>query len=328
MTEPVLPKQHWWERHLSWLPAFLVFFLIASLGLGIWFLASMEERYVASAGVRLSLGAAELAERLDTLLKKQSEQVRLTAKRLGREGVTPQSVSQILLSMKEGSPLPVWIGITDSAGQVLGTTNEQFLGEEFIQQDGFEGATSQAHVRVVIAGGVETAEGQVNQIGNKPLLAWSSKVLDTDGVQQGTVIARLEMSTLEPYFTKIVEMLASRLSFQSTEGSALEYGIVTPQGLTVFDSIPEQVGTMNPNPFGLSANELMQVDRPGYVEGAHLHRRVSVLTGYAPIQEMGMGDAANWVVLLRSDKSLLLTLFRADAWKVALVWALVGLPAG
>ena len=328
MKPPVLPKQHWWERHISWLPSFLVLFLIASLGMGIWFLSSMEERYVASAGVRLSLGATELAERLDTLLKKQSEQVRLTAARLGREGLASNNVSAMLLAMKEGSPLPVWIGITDRAGKVIGTTNEQFLGEEFLQHDRDEGVRSQDQVRVVIAGGVESVEGEVTQIGKTPLLAWSSKVFDANGVEQGTVVARLELSTLEPYFAKIVEMLASRFSFHASEGRALEYGIVTPQGLTVFDSIPEQVGMINPNPFGLSANELIQVDQPGYVEGSHLHSRVSVVTGYAPIREMGMGDSANWVVLLRSDKALLLTLFRADAWKVALVWALVGLPAG
>jgi PAS domain S-box-containing protein len=276
----------------------------------------VETRLVAAMGRSLTLAAAEIADKLDRVLFERYGDALMIARTVRFKPHDREYLSDSLDSvMRIYSPMYLWLGVTDAQGRIVAATDPRAIGSDRSQTPWFRVAktTGQMHI-----GDVEPAHAA----NGLEALSFTMPIYGPQGEFAGTVSTRVGVPTLEELLTQTIRGMEAR------EGllGKIEYQFLTQEGRAFIDSDLEHKGNINLKKAGLPSALLSESDTPGYVEEQHLRRHVAVVTGYARTKGYGEFKGLRWTVLIRMDRSLILTPVRTVLKNLGLAGVTVWVP--
>ncbi|HEX2055445.1 MAG TPA: PAS domain-containing protein, partial [Nitrospiraceae bacterium] len=304
------------RRPYRWLPVLILGMTIVAVVIGVVMARSIETSLVAAAGQNLTLGAAEIAGKLDRLLFERYGDARVMAHTFAARMADRKYLTEYLQWMKEShGPVYLWLAVTDAQGHIVASTDNSIARLNRGQATWFQTVqrTHQVYVEELEA---KASGGPVEAVGI------TAPVLGPKGEFLGTVSTRVSLATLEEVLIETIRQI------QESEPSAgpFEYQFLNEQGYLFVDSLSDQKPDINFKQLGLPSALLSESGKQGYVEEDHLRRRTRVVTGYA--QTKGYGDYAGlrWTILLRMDRDIILLPIRAMMWKLGIAGVVVWLP--
>ncbi len=301
-------------RWLLLLIVSLTVMAILTMGIAMRYL---EERLVDTAGESLALATAEIADKLDRLLFERYTDIQLMARALADRTENRTYLREYLSGIKEVyQPVYLWLSVTDAEGRIIASTETSTLGADRSRTEWFRSAKER---RRVFMGDLPASE----ELNGTRALPLSAPILDRKGRVVGVVAAWVGLATLEDVMTRTVRAMKEEPDLTGN----IEYQFVTRDGVPFIDSDVEHRGQSNLQEGGLPSALLSLSGFPGYVQERHIRRGVEVVTGYARSQGYGDFKSHRWTVLLRRDRSDILTPIRAVLSKLWVASGAIGIPA-
>jgi PAS domain S-box-containing protein len=299
----------------TWLPVLILGMTIVAVVIGVVMGRSIETSLVKAAGQNLTMGAAEIAGKLDRLLFERRGDVQMMAHAFAGRTADRKFLAQYLEWMKEShKPVYLWLAVTDAQGRIVASTDSAVSKLDREQTSWFQTVqrTHQPYIEELEA---RASGGPVGAVGiTAPMLGPKGEFL-------GTVTTRVGLGTVEEVLIETIREI------QRSEPSAgpFEYQFLSEQGYAFVDSISDGGPRVNLKESGLPSALLSESGKQGYVEEDHLRRHTRVVTGYA---QTGFGDppGLRWTILLRMDRDVILLPIRAMMWKLGMAGAVVWLP--
>ena len=316
MSTPVNPPRSVPARRYRWLPYVIIVMTVLTLAAGLFLVQYVERRLVDATGEQLTLAAAEVSDKLDRMLFERYGDVHMMARAFSLRASDPHYLSEYLTWMKaKYDPVYFWLGVTDSQGAIVASTNTALLGQDESRTEWFQQVrlTRRALVQDVA---IHEADNGVETV------AFTVPILDSQKTFLGAVTARVTVPTLEEVTTRTIRSLEDRAGF----GGSVEYQMLTRHGDVFVDSDLLHKAPINLKTLGLPSVLAAQSGIPGFLEERHLRRGVDVVSGYA--QTHGHGDFAGfgWSVLVRMDRQAILAPIQSALWSVGLAAAIVWVP--
>jgi two-component system, cell cycle sensor histidine kinase and response regulator CckA len=288
--------------------------LMMSVGLllGAMALYYLELRLVATTGESLAFAAANIADKLDLILYERSRDVQKAAKALRQHNIT--SLNEYLVWMKRTDPSYRWLAVTDAKGRIVAATDPTGIGKDMNRKPWFQAVRQGKEV--------DAQDVQIYQeTGGIPAIAFTAPIKGDRNEFLGALTTRVGLTSLEDIFTTTKEVLV-RLG----ASPRLEYQFLSRNGDIIVDSALRQEGKLNLKQTGLPSALLADSGQSGYVEETHSRRRVLVVTGYAQTKGYGDFKGFHWAVLVRMDRSAILTPVRSVLWKLGVIGLIICLP--
>ncbi len=280
--------------------------------LGAMALYYLEVRLVATTGESLAFAAANIADKLDLILYERSRDVRKAAKALRKHNTV--SLTEYLVWMKRTDSSYRWLAATDAKGRIVAATDPTDIGKDMSRKPWFQ-AVSQGK-------DVDAQDVQIYQeTGGIPALAFTAPIKGDRNEFLGALTTRVGLTSLEDIFTSTKEVL-DRLG----TSPRLEYQFLSRNGEIIVDSALRQEGRVNLKQIGLPSALFVDTGQSGYVEEMHLRRHLPVITGYAQTKGHGDFKGFHWGILLRMDRSDILTPVRSVLWKLGVIGLIICLP--
>ncbi len=288
--------------------------IVAVLTMGIA-MRYLEDRLINTAGESLALATAEIADKVDRLLFERYGDVEMMARAFTMRPKDYKYLTEYLVWMKD-SYRPVYHGlaVADPQGRIVSSTDPSHLGQDVSQTDWFTTARDQQRVYLGDLGQAEVEIGA---------LILSAPIRDLQGQFAGVVTSRIGLDTLESVMTRTVRALQEEPGFTGN----LEYQFLTREGLAFIDSAKVSGRAVNLREAKLPSAVLSLAGSPGYVQEQDVRRQVQVVTGYARSQGYENVRGYGWAVLLRRDRSDILTPIRDVLSRLWLASGAIGVPA-
>ncbi len=282
---------------------------IASLGL-----RYAERRLVQATGETLSLAAAEVADKVDRVLRERLGDVRIIAAAPVLRSRDWAAMTRFLRDIKAvQAPYYLWLGVADAQGRILAASDPASIGQDRERAAWFRAVRDGAAVHIADVAPFE--EGI-------PTLAFTARLAGPGGEFLGAVTALVGLAELEEAVTQTLRTFRMRADFSGH----LEYQFITGSGTAFVDSGSALTGPVNLLQLGLPSAKLSQADRPGFIEEEHLRRHVPVITGYAKTHGVDAGGGVQWGVLVRMDRDDVLAPIRMDVLRLGALGLLLWLP--
>jgi PAS domain S-box-containing protein len=299
-----------------WLPVLILGMTVVAIVIGTMMARSIETNLVAAAGQNLTMGAAEIAGKLDRLLFERYGDARMMAHTFAGRMADRKYLAEYLQWMKEShGSVYLWLAATDAQGHIVASTDNAIVKLIRGQTTWFQ--TVQQTRRVY----VEELEAKASG-GPVEAVGITAPIIGPKGEFLGTVTTRVSLATLEQVLIETIRQI------QDADPSTgpFEYQFLNQAGALFVDSLSEQRSNVNFKDLGLPSVLLSESGRQGYIEEEHLRRHTRVVTGYA--QTKGYGDYAGlkWTILLRLDRDVILLPIRAIMWKLGMAGMLIWLP--
>jgi PAS domain S-box-containing protein len=299
-----------------WLPVLILGMTVVAIVIGTMMARSIETNLVAAAGQNLTMGAAEIAGKLDRLLFERYGDARMMAHTFAGRMADRKYLAEYLQWMKEShGSVYLWLAATDAQGHIVASTDNAIVKLIRGQTTWFQ--TVQQTRRVY----VEELEAKASG-GPVEAVGITAPIIGPKGEFLGTVTTRVSLATLEQVLIETIRQI------QDADPSTgpFEYQFLNQAGALFVDSLSEQRSNVNFKDLGLPSVLLSESGRQGYIEEQHLRRHTRVVTGYA--QTKGYGDYAGlkWTILLRLDRDVILLPIRAIMWKLGMAGMLIWLP--
>ncbi|HSF66084.1 MAG TPA: PAS domain S-box protein [Nitrospiraceae bacterium] len=304
-------------RRYRWLPHLLIVMTIFAVLAGIVLIRFVEHRFVEVTGKQLTLGAAEVAEKLDRMLFERRGDVLMMARTFSLRMSDPSYLSEYLKWMqKEYSPAYLSLAVLDVQGTVVAATEPLLVGRNYNRAESFTVARTTRGLHVTDVSVQETGESGVDAI------AFTAPILDSRGAFQGVVALQVGIPFLEEVTTRTIQTLET----QQSMGGQVEYQMVTRHGRVFVDSELPHKGAINLKELKLPSVLLSESGVPGFIEEEHLQRHVQMVTGYAQTKGFGEFDGLGWSVLIRMERQDILAPLHAILWKVGIVGGVIWIP--
>lgn len=304
-------------RRYRWLPHLLIVMTIFAVLAGIVLIRFVEHRFVEVTGKQLTLGAAEVAEKLDRMLFERRGDVLMMARTFSLRMSDPSYLSEYLKWMqKEYSPAYLSLAVLDVQGTVVAATEPLLVGRNYNRAESFTVARTTRGLHVTDVSVQETGESGVDAI------AFTAPILDSRGAFQGVVALQVGIPFLEEVTTRTIQTLET----QPSMGGQVEYQMVTRHGRVFVDSELPHKGAINLKELKLPSVLLSESGVPGFIEEEHLQRHVQMVTGYAQTKGFGEFDGLGWSVLIRMERQDILAPLHAILWKVGIVGGVIWIP--
>ena len=302
-------------RPYSWLTILIMVMPVITMAIGIIMLRYIENRMIATAGETLALTAAEVSNKLDRVLFERHGDVQMITRAFSAQPDNRDFQSAYLAWMKMSYSDYLWLGVTDAQGQVVVATDPVTIGRDYGAESWFQTARNGQGVQL---GDVEPFA----VMGGPDAIAMTAPITGLHGEFLGVVTMRVGIPGLENVMT------GTLLAFRQREGfwGALEYQFLTEKGVAFIDSDLQHKGHVNLKQLNLPSALLGDGSLSGYVEEAHQHRQVPVITGYARTQGLGDFEGMQWTVLMRMDRHDVLTPIREVLWNLGLAGGVVVVP--
>jgi PAS domain S-box-containing protein len=297
----------------SRLPLLIILMAGITLVIGIIALHYLESRLIAAKGETLASTAADIADKLDLLLYERYTDIEILSQNPVLQGDDTVAKNKVLDTFRRFYPIYRWLGVTDARGRIIASTDIAKIGQDRSTREWFQ------HVRD--RGEIHVRDAQVSQdSGGVWAVAFTAPLRDPQGKFLGVVSSRVALPALKEIF--------SIRGFQIQQGSSetIEYQFLTRDGDVIVDSILGQQGEINLKHMGLPSALLTGSAQPGYVEEDHLRRHVTVITGYAQTEGYGTYTGLHWGILVRLDRSAILTPIRTVLGRLGLAGIVVVLP--
>jgi len=314
MLIPLLQREDK-KQPYAWLPALIVAVTVLALVFGTIALHSIETRMVANAGESLSLGAAEIADKLSRMLAERQKDTQMIARTLLAQKQYTIPLTQHLAWIKKSSGVYLWLGVTDQHGRIVVATDPATVGLDMSKQIWFESVRYGGTMHVgdvqpdALAGGMEA-------------VGFTAPITSPDGKFLGTISTRISITALEDTVTQTLRVLLA----QHESLGKIEYQFMTYNGDIFVDTDLAHKGHMNLKQLKLPSALQSEVNLFGFIEEQHARRYVPVITGYA--RTLGYQNFAGlqWTVLVRMDRSDILRPIRNVVWKLGVAAFVVGMP--
>ena len=289
----------------------LLAFVIAALGL-----RYAERRLVQAAGETLSLAAAEIADKVDRVLRERLGDVRIIATSPVLRSRDRDAMTRFLQDIQAvQAPYYLWLGVTDAQGRVVAATDSATLGQDRKETAWFRAVRDGAGFHIA------DVEPFV-EAGGPDSLAFTTSLTGPSGEFLGTVSARVGLTALEEALTQTLRTFHMRADFSGH----LDYQFVSGAGVAFIDSELAFKGRVNLLQLGLPSAKLSLSDRPGFIEEEDLRRHVPVITGYARTHGVETGAGVRWGVLVRMDRDDVLAPIRKDLLRLGGLGLLLWVP--
>ena len=312
----MLPSTRTSPRPYAWLPTLIIVMVAAAVTIGGIALYYVEARLVAATGESLALAAADIADKLDLTLRARHDDIQVFAKAAVFQGYDHKAKSVYLTSLQERNPVYLWISLTDARGKIIAATNPSSIGQDRSSRQWFRAVRDSGKVHVRDAERSEDSGGVI-------AVAFTAPITSAGGDFLGVVSARLGLPAIADIFASTTRTLQLQ---RGTGMGTIEWQFLTRDGELIVDSILRQEGKVNLKTMGAPSALLTATAQPGYIEEQHDRRHVPVVTGYAQTEQSGDYLGLHWGVLVRMDRSDILTPIRTVLWKLGLAGAGVFVP--
>ncbi len=306
----------WMDRHHTWVVSVVaVITLVMLLGLG-WAAYTVQDRLIQSSGHSLVQAATDAASKLDMMILERYGDIQLLSTTQIAQGRDPEALAQYLRELVHAYPAYRWIGVTDSRGKIIATTDTSDNSLDRSQSHWFQLARTITGVRIL--------DAQVSEeSGGTSAITVIAPLHSPDGQFLGAIAAVVGVPSLMHILDDTMQVLKN---IEWTEESHIEYQLLNEQGDLIADSTLRQEGTLNLKELGLPSAAFVEMNRRGFVEETHLLRGVSVITAYAQLTIAHADPTLRWGILIRVDRDSILAPIQSFLWKLSSLAILILLP--
>jgi PAS domain S-box-containing protein len=309
-----MPRQE--SRQLyAWLPVIILVLVLVTLAVGGVALHYVEQHLIAATGESLALAAADIADKLDSVLFERYGDIQVLAHSPVFRTRNVAAMTRHLNLHKGVYGYYLWLGATDAGGRIVAATDPASVGQVRSRRQWFRAVRER--------GGIYVEDAEPSEYGGGAFaVTFAAPIKGSRGEFLGTVSTRVRMTELEQVFERTVR------AFQAQRGPAgrIEWQFMNRDGDLIVDSFLRQEGMVNLKVMGLPSALFVGTTQPGYVEEMHLRRHVPVVTGYAQTEQRGNFLGLHWGILVRMDRSDILAPIQAILWKLGLAGAAVFVP--
>jgi len=304
------------DRHPTWIVSAVAgMTLVALLCLG-WAASTVQDRLVQSAGHSLVQAATDAASKLDMMILERYRDIQLLSTAPITHGQDPEALTQYLRELVQAHPAYRWIGVTDSRGRIIATTDTSTTSLDRSQSHWFQLARTITGARIL--------DVQVsNESGGTSAITVIAPLHSPDGRFLGAIAAVVGVPSLMHILDDTMQVLKN---IEWTEESHIEYQLLNEKGDLIADSTLRQEGNLNLKQLGLPSAALVGMNARGFVEETHLRRGASVITAYAQVTIAHADPTLRWGILIRVDRDSILAPIRSFLLKLSFLAILILFP--
>jgi len=305
----------WMKSHpIRWI-VFLtvVITLVTLLCLG-WTAYTVQRGLIQSSGQRLVHAATDAAGKLDMMILERYRDIQLLSTTPMTQGQNPEALTAYLRELAHAYPAYRWIGVTDSRGKIISTTDPSSPSLDQSQHLWFQQARTLTGTRILDAQVSEKSGGTLAITLIAPLRSSNGQFL-------GAIAAVVGVPSLMNILDDTVQQLKNS---DWTETSYIEYQVINEKGQLIADSTQREEG--NFKQLGLPSATLVGMHAHGFIEETHIRRGTSVITAYAQVPIAHADPAQHWSILIRVDQDNILAPFRSFLWELSALAILILLP--
>lgn len=299
----------------NWIPIFSIAFLGAVVGIGAGALNYIENRFLASYGNSLVVLASEVGARVDDVLFERLKDVQVLAKTPVFLGQDRAAMAAYLQRTREAYPFYRWIGVTNAQGRIVVATTAATVGGDRSQTRWFQATSSNKGSYQSDVHDLEDSEGLEG-------IVFAAPILSHQGELVGVVTVQVDLAAFE----KIFAQLAGRFQAQREHPAAIEYQLMSHDGIAFIDSYRLSRDAVNLKQLGVISALLSEAGSPGWVAEEHRRRHDPIVTGYAQIHGLQQLPTVRWSILLRSRERDILISARQTLRRIGTVGAAVLFP--
>jgi diguanylate cyclase (GGDEF)-like protein len=304
------------DRHHTWIISVVaIITLVTLLCLG-WAARTVQDRLIQSSGHSLVQAATDAASKLDMMILERYADIHLLSTAPMAQGQNPEALTRYLRELVHTYPAYRWIGVTDSRGSIIATTDTSTTSLDRSQSHWFQLARTITGVRILDAEVSDESEGNSTITLIAPLHS-------PDGRFLGAIAAVVGVPSLMHILDDTMQVLKN---IEWTEESHIEYQLINEQGDLIADSTLGHEGTLNLKQVGLPSATLVGMNARGFVEETHFRRGNSVITAYAQLIIAHADPTLRWGILVRVDRDSILAPIRSFLWKLSFLTILILLP--
>ena len=306
----------WMNRHPTWIASVVaVITLVMLLGMG-WAARTVQERLVQSAGHSLVQAATDAASKLDMMILERYRDIQLLSTAPITQGQNPEALTKYLRELVHAHPAYRWIGVTDSHGKIIATTDTSTTSLDRSQSHWFQLARTITNARIL---DVQVSD----ESGGTSAITVIAPLRSPDGRFLGAIAAVVGVSSLMHILDDTMQVLKN---IEWTEESHIEYQLLNEKGDLIADSTLRQEGNLNMKQLGIHSAPLVGMNARGFVEETHLRRGASVITAYAQVTIAHADPTLRWNILIRVDRDSILAPIRSFLLKLSFLAILILLP--
>ena len=297
----------WMGRHHTWIVSVVaVIALLTLLCMG-WAARTVQDRLIQSAGHSLVQATTDAASKLDMMVLERYGDIQLLSTASIARGQDPEALTRYLRELVHTYPTYRWIGVTNSRGKIIATTDTSNPSFDRSQSHWFKLARTLTGVRIL--------DAQVSdESGGTLAITVVAPLRSHDGQFLGAIAAVVGVPPLMDILDDTMRVLKN---IEWTEESHIEYQLLNEKGDLIADSTLRQAGNLNLKQLGLPSATLVGMNARGFVEETHLRRGASVITAYAQVTIAHADPTLRWGILIRIDRDSILAPIRSFLWKLS-----------
>jgi len=287
--------------------------LVTLLCLG-WTAYSVQRGLIQSSGHRLVQAVTDAADKIDMMILERYRDIQLLSTIMMAQGQNPEALTQYLRELEHAHPAYRWIGVTDSRGKIIATTDTSTTSLDRSQSHWFQLARTLTAVTIL--------DAQVSdEPGGTSAITVVAPLHSPDGRFLGAIAAVVGVPSLMHILDDTIQRLKNT---EWTEAAHIEYQLLNEKGDLIADSTLQAKGNLEQ--LGLPWAALVRTNARGFVEETHLRRGASVLTAYAQLTIAQADPVQHWGLLIRVDRDSILAPVRLFLWELSILAILILLP--
>jgi diguanylate cyclase (GGDEF)-like protein len=281
-----------------------------------WGAYTVERRLIASTGYSLVQAASDAASKLELTIAERQGDVEVFAASPIARGHDQQALTAYLHRLLWSYRAYRWLGVTDSRGRLIASTDPSTVGEDRSASSWFQQALKSDGVRILDA--QLTAE-----VPHRLAIRFTAPIITLNGEFRGVFAAVVEIPYLVDLLDRTTRVLQNVAWF---EDSHIEYQVLNRDGDLIADSHLREEDRVNLSAMGLPSARLVAGSQRGFVEEVHLRRHLPIITGYAQVNIPQTGSPLRWGILIRVDRDSILKPIRSFLRNLVMISMLVVVP--
>lgn len=290
-------------------PFILFVVALETLVLGAVALWLVERELIARAGESLTIGAVEVADKLDATFRERYGDIAMFAAAPSLQGANSAAIGAYLESVRRAYPVYSRLVVTNRTGKVIAATDQTLVGKDLHTRSWFRAAQRDSRRSVDVAGDDARRGGELASV------AFAAPILQAaDGVFLGAIMAEVDRAAIR----QLVEQTVDQFVVQTRHFARVDYRLLSLEGVSLLSSDQDERALNNFRQSGLTSAINAMRGESGYVEEEHVVRQVPVVTGYARMRAPS-DTSLQWGVLVRSDRDGVVAGIRSLLVKVGLI---------
>jgi len=262
-------------------------------------------------GKTLATIATALGKRLDRILFERQADISVLAQTPILLTDDHAALTRHLKVIQDTYRAYSWIGITDEEGQVIAATIPATVGIIMNQDPAFQSIQHSTGIYI------EDATPR-DILGEQLALMVAIAIQPDQDSQNGAhfkkgIFAYISLDYLAQEFKRQTSVLRQQYAMITM----LEWQLLRRDGLVLFDSSQDEIGTINLQTLNLPSAKILAKGQSGYIQELHRRKNIEVLTGYTQMKGSGLASTFNWGILVRRDLNELLVASHTLLWKFA-----------